>query len=58
MTGKPVVYETTHRIAFSELDPFQHLNTGSYARTSPTTAWRGSRSTPAGTWPRSAPRAS
>ena len=31
MTGKPVVYETTHRIAFSELDPFQHLNTGSYA---------------------------
>ena len=32
MTGRPVVYETTHRIAFSELDPFQHLNTGSYAR--------------------------
>jgi acyl-CoA thioester hydrolase len=31
MTGKPVVYETAHHIAFSELDPFQHLNTGSYA---------------------------
>ncbi|GAA1805937.1 acyl-CoA thioesterase [Agromyces neolithicus] len=32
MTKKPVVYETTHRIAFSELDPFQHLSTGNYAR--------------------------
>ena len=32
MTGRPVVYETTHRIAFSELDPFQHLSTGNYAR--------------------------
>ena len=31
MTGTPVVYETTHRIAVSELDPVQHLNTGSYA---------------------------
>lgn len=32
MTFKPVVYETTHRIAFSELDPFQHVSTGNYAR--------------------------
>lgn len=32
MTRKPVVYETTHRVAFSELDPFQHLSTGNYAR--------------------------
>jgi len=32
MTSKPVVYETTHRIAFSELDPFQHVSTGNYAR--------------------------
>lgn len=32
MTRKPVVYATTHRIAFSELDPFQHVSTGNYAR--------------------------
>ena len=32
MTGNPVVYETAHRIAFSELDPFQHVSTGNYAR--------------------------
>jgi acyl-CoA thioester hydrolase len=32
MTSRPVVYETTHRIAFSELDPFQHVSTGNYAR--------------------------
>ncbi|SIO27458.1 acyl-CoA thioesterase [Agromyces cerinus] len=32
MTRTPIVYETTHRIAFSELDPFQHVSTGNYAR--------------------------
>ena len=28
MAKQPIVYETTHRIAFSELDPFQHLIAG------------------------------
>ena len=32
MARTPIVYETTHRIAFSELDPFQHVSTGNYAR--------------------------
>ena len=32
MARNPVVYQTTHRIAFSELDPFQHMSTGNYAR--------------------------
>jgi len=32
MAQKPIVYETTHQVAFSELDPFQHLSTGNYAR--------------------------
>ena len=32
MTTPPIVYETTHRIAFSELDPFQHVSTGNFAR--------------------------
>lgn len=32
MSNRPIIYETTHRVAFSELDPFQHLSTGNYAR--------------------------
>ena len=32
MARKPVVYETTRRVAFSELDPFQHVSTGNFAR--------------------------
>ncbi|WP_127792558.1 thioesterase family protein [Agromyces sp. LHK192] len=32
MARTPIVYETTHRIAFSELDPFQHMSTGNYAK--------------------------
>ena len=28
---KPIVYETKHRIRFSELDPYNHVNTGQYA---------------------------
>ncbi|WP_165877397.1 acyl-CoA thioesterase [Agromyces fucosus] len=32
MSPTPIVYETVHRIAFSELDPFQHVSTGNYAR--------------------------
>jgi acyl-CoA thioester hydrolase len=32
MSSKPIVYRTTHRVAFSELDPFQHVSTGNYAR--------------------------
>ena len=32
MARNPVVYQTTHCIAFSELDPFQHMSTGNYAR--------------------------
>jgi acyl-CoA thioester hydrolase len=27
----PIVYRTTHRITFSELDPYRHLNAGRYA---------------------------
>jgi acyl-CoA thioester hydrolase len=27
----PIVYETKHRIRFSELDPYNHVNTGQYA---------------------------
>jgi acyl-CoA thioester hydrolase len=27
----PIVYKTTHRIRFSELDPYNHVNTGHYA---------------------------
>ena len=29
--SKPIVYRTTHRIKFSDLDPFNHLSTGRYA---------------------------
>ncbi|WP_159601368.1 acyl-CoA thioesterase [Agromyces humi] len=32
MAKQPIVYETRHHVAFSELDPFQHLSTGNYAR--------------------------
>ncbi|NBD95192.1 MAG: hypothetical protein GVY11_01790 [Gammaproteobacteria bacterium] len=28
---KPAVYKTTHRINFSELDPYNHLRTAAYA---------------------------
>jgi acyl-CoA thioester hydrolase len=28
---KPVVYRTTHRIRFSDLDPYGHMSTGRYA---------------------------
>jgi acyl-CoA thioester hydrolase len=31
MARVPVVYTTTHRIKFSELDPYDHVNTGTYA---------------------------
>lgn len=31
MPRTPVVYRTTHRIRFSELDPYNHMNTGVYA---------------------------
>jgi len=31
MHGEPIVYTTTHRIKFSELDPYNHVNTGTYA---------------------------
>jgi acyl-CoA thioester hydrolase len=31
MSKKPVVYKTTHRVKFSELDPFQHVSTANYA---------------------------
>lgn len=29
--AKPIVYRTTQRIKFSDLDPFNHLSTGRYA---------------------------
>ena len=31
MPKAPIVYKSTHRIKFSELDPYNHLNTGNYA---------------------------
>jgi acyl-CoA thioester hydrolase len=31
MSRTPIVYTTTHRIKFSELDPYAHVNTGTYA---------------------------
>ncbi|MBL7487220.1 thioesterase family protein [Frankia sp. AgB1.9] len=31
MSGKPIVYTTKHRVKFSELDPYNHVNTGQYA---------------------------
>lgn len=31
MSNAPIVYRTHHRIRFSELDPYNHVNTGHYA---------------------------
>jgi acyl-CoA thioester hydrolase len=31
MAKAPVVYRSTHRIQFSELDPYNHVSTGKYA---------------------------
>jgi acyl-CoA thioester hydrolase len=31
MTRQPIVFTTTHRIRFSELDPYDHVSTGNYA---------------------------
>ena len=31
MSNVPIVYRTTHRIKFSELDPYDHVGTGKYA---------------------------
>jgi acyl-CoA thioester hydrolase len=31
MSKAPIVYRTTHRIKFSELDPYNHVSTGNYA---------------------------
>jgi acyl-CoA thioester hydrolase len=31
MSHTPIVYRTTHRIRFSELDPYNHVSTGNYA---------------------------
>ena len=31
MSNRPIVYKTTHRIKFSELDPYNHVSTGNYA---------------------------
>lgn len=30
MAKAPVVYESTHRIKFSDLDPYNHMNTAAY----------------------------
>jgi acyl-CoA thioester hydrolase len=32
MSTSPIVFRTTHRVRFSELDPYQHVSTGEYAR--------------------------
>lgn len=29
---KPIVFKTTHKIAFSDLDPYNHVSTAHYAR--------------------------
>lgn len=31
MTQKPLVFRTSHRVQFSELDPYNHVGTGRYA---------------------------
>ena len=31
MMPAPIVYKTTHRVKFSELDPYNHVSTGNYA---------------------------
>jgi acyl-CoA thioester hydrolase len=31
MSKAPIVYKSTHRIKFSELDPYNHVGTGQYA---------------------------
>ena len=31
MSKTPIVFKTTHRIKFSELDPYNHVSTGRYA---------------------------
>ena len=31
MSKAPIVYRSTHRIKFSELDPYNHVSTGRYA---------------------------
>jgi acyl-CoA thioester hydrolase len=31
MAPPPIAYTSTHRIRFSELDPYDHVNTGTYA---------------------------
>lgn len=31
MTNAPIVYRSTHRIKFSDLDPYNHVGTGRYA---------------------------
>jgi acyl-CoA thioester hydrolase len=31
MPAPPIVFKTTHRIRFSELDPYNHVSTGNYA---------------------------
>jgi acyl-CoA thioester hydrolase len=31
MSDTPIVYRSTHRIRFSELDPYNHVSTGRYA---------------------------
>jgi acyl-CoA thioester hydrolase len=31
MSKKPIVFISTHRIQFSDLDPYNHMGTGKYA---------------------------
>ncbi len=31
MSKTPIIFETTHRIKFSDLDPYNHVGTGQYA---------------------------
>ena len=31
MSRTPIVFKSTHRIQFSELDPYNHVSTGNYA---------------------------
>ncbi len=31
MSNVPIIFESTHRIQFSDLDPYNHMSTGKYA---------------------------
>ena len=48
MSKAPIVYRSTHRIKFSELDPYDHVKTGQYATYYVDHGWRVCEITPVG----------